>query len=130
MWWRRCRETARLHLTGADMIRFIYSFADIISRPISFALLTTVSVLGSAVALLTTRQNTADVVNLVISVTTMIIGQAVLVSGRRDGLAFHLKLDRIIEALPGDNAAIGMERKTEDDIQHEIDAVEERAAAN
>ncbi|MET3900031.1 low affinity Fe/Cu permease [Devosia sp. UYZn731] len=70
-----------------------------ISRPVSFAILTSLAFVGSAVALVTGKGiDAATIVNLAISLTTMIIGQAVLVSGRRDGLAFHLKLDRIIEA--------------------------------
>lgn len=113
------------------MIKFIYAFADIISRPVSFAILTSLAFVGSALALATGKDiDAATIVNLAISVTTMIIGQAVLVSGRRDGLAFHLKLDRIIEALPSDNEAIGAERAKEAEIQREIDAVEQRAKAD
>ena len=109
------------------MIKFIYAFADIISRPVSFAILTALAFVGSGVALFTGKDiDAATVVNLAISVTTMIIGQAVLVSGRRDGLAFHLKLDRIIEALPDDNEAIGAEHAKEAEIQREIDVVEQR----
>jgi low affinity Fe/Cu permease len=40
-----------------------------------------------------------------------------------------LKLDRIIEALPSDNEAIGAERAKEAEIQREIDAVEQLAKA-
>lgn len=64
------------------MIKFSYAFADIISKPLSFSILTTLAFVGSAIALLTGENiDAATIVNLAISVTTIIIGQAVLVSG-------------------------------------------------
>jgi hypothetical protein len=74
------------------MIKLIYAFAVIISRPVSFAILTALAFAGPAVPLFTGKDvDAATIVNLAISVTTMIIGQAVLVSGWRDGLAFHFE---------------------------------------
>jgi low affinity Fe/Cu permease len=109
------------------MTKIIYLFADIISRPIAFAVLTFAALLGSAVAIATSATiDAATVLNITLSVLTMVIGQAVLVSGRRDGLAFHLKLDRIIEALPTGNEAIGSEHEPETNIQTAIEAVESR----
>jgi low affinity Fe/Cu permease len=66
-------------------------------------------------------------VNLGISNITMIIGQAVLVSTRRDGLAYHLKMDRIIEALPTPNDAIGAEHRDEAEIKAALDQVEHKS---
>lgn len=114
---------------GSEMTKIIYVFADIISRPVAFAILTLIALFGSAFAIATSATvDAATVVNIGLSVLTMVIGQAVLVSGRRDGLAFHLKLDRIIEALPTDNEAIGAEHERESVIQSAIDAVESRTA--
>lgn len=110
------------------MNKVIYAFADLMSQPIAFVILTIAGVAGSAIALLTAETiDPGMVVNLAISNLTMIIGQAVLVSGRRDGLAYHLKMDQMLEALPRDNEAIGVEHQDEETIQEKIDETERRA---
>jgi low affinity Fe/Cu permease len=109
------------------MAKLIYALADAIARPLSFVIISG----GFAVAaligwILGLSDSFWTVVNLCISFLTMVIGQAVLVSSRRDGLATDLKLDHIIEALPRDNEAIGAEKLDAEEIQEKKDEVEER----
>lgn len=109
------------------MKKSIYAFADIMSQPLAFAALTGSAVIAIIIGtILPMPEAYWTTFNISISVTTMVIGQAVLVSGRRDGLAYHLKMDHIIEALPRDNAAIGVEHEDESTIQSKIDETESR----
>lgn len=109
------------------MKSIIHAFADVMSQPAAFIALSSLALTGSVYAVFTSGPlDTMTLVNLGISNITMIIGQAVLVSSRRHELAYHLKMDRIIEALPNDNDAIGAEHRDETEIQAAIDQVEQR----
>lgn len=109
------------------MSKWIYAFADIMARPISFAALTGAVILAVTIgSVLPVPEFYWTTVNISISVITMVIGQAVLVSSRRDGMALHLKLDRIIEAEPTDNEAIGVEHEEVEIIKAAKVEVEER----
>lgn len=109
------------------MSRLIYAFADLMSQPLAFGALTGAAVLAIIIgSIFPVGEGFWTTFNIAISVTTMVIGQAVLVSGRRDGLAYHLKMDQIIEALPRDNEAIGVEHEDESTIQQKITETEER----
>lgn len=110
------------------MKKTIYAFADMMSQPAAFIALTGGTIACIMVgAMMQVPEGFWTTLNLSISVTTMAIGQAVLVSGRRDSLAYHLKLDHIIEALPRDNEAIGVEHEDEAEIETLITETEERA---
>ena len=108
--------------------RMIYAFADAMGKPLSFVFLTLASVISSSVGFFFKVSDgyTTFVANT-ITLVTLIIGQAVLVSARRSSLANDLKQDRIIEALPGDNDAIGIEEAHAAEIEREKRAVEARA---
>lgn len=109
------------------MEKSIYAVADVMARPVSFTLITSASFAATAAgSIFDLGEGYWTVVNLGISLLTMIIGQAVLCRGARDGLATDLKLDRIIEALPSDNDAIGAEKMKFEEIEREKRAIEER----
>ncbi len=109
------------------MTKLIYAFADAMARPISFLILSFAAVLMSALGgVVDFGDGYWNVLNLTISILTMVIGQAVLVGSRRDGLATDLKLDRLIEAMPGDNDAIGSEHEHAEEIARMKQEVEER----
>lgn len=111
------------------MNKVIYLLSDAMSRPIAFIALTGATILAIAFgAVLQVPEGYWMTLNLAISVTTMAIGQAVLVSSRRDTLAMHLKLDHTLEALPRDNSAIGAEHEDEETIERKLTATEERTA--
>lgn len=110
------------------MNKLIYALADVMSLPAAFMGLTGTTLFAIAIGIAFPMSELYWTgVNLAISVTTMAIGQAVLVSGRRDSLAYHLKLDRLVEALPTDNEPIGIEHEEESTIQNKITETEERA---
>lgn len=109
--------------------QWIYGFSNVMAQPISFIILGAAGIIAAALGLLLDMGEVyMTVVNLSISLLTMIIGQAVLVSSGRDGIALHLKLDRIIEAQPSDNDAIGAEHKDAEEIEQERNRVEARAS--
>ncbi len=112
---------------GADMTRLIYALADLMARPAAFVVLSfgfiAVAILGTILPVSDAFNNR---VNLAISLVTLVIGQAVLVTAKRDSAATDLKLDRLIEVSPGSNDAIGAERLSEEEIEAQKREVEER----
>jgi low affinity Fe/Cu permease len=110
------------------MSKPIYALADFMSTPAAFMTLTGGTMIAIAIGIsLPVPDAYWTALNLAISVTTMAIGQAVLVSSARDNVAMHVKMDRIIEALPTENDAIGLEHKDAKTIEDERAAVEARA---
>jgi low affinity Fe/Cu permease len=109
------------------MSKLIYALSDIMSTPLAFMALTGWTLIAIAIGIvLPVSEVYWTAVNLAISVSTMAIGQAVLVSSARDNTAMHVKVDRIIEALPTKNDAIGLEHEDAQKIENERDAVEAR----
>lgn len=109
------------------MATLIYLFADIMARPLAFMALSAGSIgLATLGASLGFGDRFWTGLNLFISVSTMIIGQAVLCVSRRDGIAVDLKLDRIIEEQPGENDAIGAERHDAEVLLQKKKEIEER----
>jgi len=109
------------------MEKVIYAVADVMARPLSFVIIFLISAGAVSMGwLMDLGEGYWTVVNLGISLLTMVIGQAVLVESRRSSLAGDLKLDRIIEALPSDNDAIGTEKLPAAEIEKEKEAVERR----
>lgn len=110
------------------MSKLIYALSDIMSTPAAFMSLTGGTAAAIVVGMvLPVPEAYWTAFNIAISVTTMAIGQAVLVSGARDNTAMHVKVDRIIEALPTPNDAIGLEHEDAQKIENERAAVEARA---
>jgi len=120
------------------MVKLIRKFFALMSLPWSFIILGFTGILASSWALATAEKvDGLTVVNLAISLATMIIGQAGLVAGRTDALAFHLKMDLVLEVgreileflkqRPVETPGIGAEHEPEEVIAKELRAVEERA---
>lgn len=108
--------------------KFIYAFSDLMSRPVSFALLTSAFLTAAgAGSIMDLGEGYMTYVNLGISIVTMVIGQAVLVSSRRDNVAMHLKLDDIIEGQPGSDRAVAAEKEDEETLQELKQEVEDKA---
>lgn len=110
------------------MSELIYAISDFMARPAAFIALSVGFTMASIAGfVLPVPDAFPNAVNLTISLVTMIIGQAVLVSSRRDSLATDVKLDRIIEELPGDNDAIGAEAVPAEELEAQKRIIEERA---
>ncbi len=58
-----------------------------------------------------------DDLNLVISITTLLMVFFVQASQNHDSKAFHLKLDDVVRAGPGSNRAAGAERRTDAELK-------------
>jgi low affinity Fe/Cu permease len=106
----------------------IYAFADAMARPASFVILTA-GFMVAAVAGITMDlgEGYMTYVNLGISIITMAIGQAVLVSSSRDNIAMHVKLDDIIENHPGSDEAVAAEKEDEETLKQMKTEIEEKA---
>jgi len=107
------------------MQKTIFKLADIFATPLAFVVLMSCSLVAS---FLGTFTNLGDsymaAVNLALSVLTLGIGQAVLVSSARDNKALHLKLDKLILAAPTDNDAIGAEHRKSEHLDQQIKDIE------
>lgn len=107
----------------------IAKLSDVMGRPIAFVALTCASVVGAIVGAVVGFDGTYGMVfNLSISIITMIIGQAVLVSSRRETLASSFKLDKLIEWGPGSNDAIGAEKEDTEVLEQKIEEVEQNCS--
>lgn len=110
------------------MTSLIYRISNALSTATAFWL---ISMAGSAGAITAYAMGAGEAVlaaiNLSISIFTMGIAQANLVASRRQDLAIDLKLDTIIDRLPGDNAPVGAEKLEEAAIKAAKDEIEERS---
>jgi len=96
----------------------VNAFSDLMSKPISFIAV----VIITALALIFQLDST--ILNVSISVFTMIVGLAVLVSTKRGEIALHLKLDKIIEAADMTNEVIGAEHEDTEKLLEDKKKVE------
>lgn len=106
----------------------IYAFSDAMARPISFIVLTGGFCMAAAAGtIFDLGEGYMTYVNLGISIVTMSIGQAVLVSSSRDNIAMHVKLDDIVEGQPGDDSTVGAEKEDEETLKQKKTEIEARA---
>lgn len=109
-------------------IQVIYRMTETLGLPIAFWILSVGVSLNSIILFaMGAGEGVMAAVNLSISVLTLIIAQAASVGTSRHDLSMDAKLDIIISKLPGDNKAVGIEKKDADEIQTVKSEVEEKA---
>jgi low affinity Fe/Cu permease len=107
------------------MENLVHSFTALMSRTSAFMVIGIAGIVfGSAGFIFGLGEGYSAVVNLAISIFTMITAQGIQVSGTRDTLAMHLKLDTIIKHLDIPDDEIGDEKETEDELSRRKEALE------
>ena len=110
------------------MEKFVHLFTASMSKAWTFFVIAILGIVSSGIGLLL---NLGDgymaMVNVAISVFTMITAQGLQVSGTRDTLAIHLKLDTIIKHLDIPDDEIGDEKETERELTKRKQKLEQEA---
>jgi low affinity Fe/Cu permease len=98
----------------------IIAFASFLSAPAGFvAVMTTVAIGFGATSWYAFSDIALTAFNLYLSVLAIVIGSSILVAGDRDTRAIHVKLDELIIASDAKNRAVGIERRSVEEIEAE-----------